>query len=132
LTSGEPNVALPGGVHLDASIFPKVPTSGGMTLNSSVACNAARSRRSPNIVKQPSGEEAKLHTPEEIADRLGGISLKTLHALIRNRGLETTTLGYADPSRNGGPRRRLWAMNDAQLEALLAVRNRHGQPADQR
>ncbi len=83
-------------------------------------------------MKEPAGEEAKLYTPEEIATRLGGISLKTLHALIRNRGLETTTLGYAEPSRNGGPRRRLWAMNEPQLEALLAVRNRRGEPADRR
>jgi hypothetical protein len=83
-------------------------------------------------VTEPAGEECKLHTPEEIADRLGGISLKTLSALIRGRGLETTTLGYAKPSRNGGPRRRLWGMNDSQLEALLAVRSGRGQPADQR
>jgi hypothetical protein len=83
-------------------------------------------------VKEPASEEPKLHTPEEIADRLGGISLKTLNALIRGRGLETTTLGYAEPSRKGGPRRRLWVMNDAQLEALLAVRSRGGQPADHR
>ena len=54
-------------------------------------------------MKEPTGEEPKLHTPEEIADKLGGISLKTLNALIRGRGLETTTLGYAAPSRNGGP-----------------------------
>ncbi len=64
----------------------------------------------------------QLHTPEEIAERLGGISLKSLNELIRNRGLETTTLGYAESSRKGGPRRRLWAMNDAQLQALLAIR----------
>jgi hypothetical protein len=83
-------------------------------------------------VKESTGEEPNLHTPEEIAERLGGITLKTLNALIRGRGLETTTLGYANPSRNGGPRRRLWGMNDAQLEALLAVRSRRGQPADQR
>ena len=35
---------------------------------------------------------------------LGGISVKTLNDLIRDRGLETTTLGYAPPSRKGGPR----------------------------
>jgi len=83
-------------------------------------------------VKESTGEEPNLHTPEEIAEKLGGITLKTLNALIRGRGLETTTLGYAKPSRNGGPRRRLWGMNDLQLEALLAVRSRRGQPADQR
>ena len=83
-------------------------------------------------MKESASEETRLHTPEEIADRLGGISLKTLNALIRGRGLETTTLGYAAPSRNGGPRRRLWGMNDAQLEALFAVRNRRGQPVDRR
>jgi hypothetical protein len=85
--------------------------------------------RSTNV-KESASEETRLHTPEEIADRLGGISLKTLNALIRGRGLETTTLGYAEPSRNGGPRRRLWGMTDSQLEALLAVRNRRGQPID--
>jgi hypothetical protein len=66
----------------------------------------------------------RLHAPDEIAVMLGGISIKTLNDLIRDRGLETTTLGYAPPSRKGGPRRRLWAMTDAQLEALLAVRRR--------
>jgi hypothetical protein len=67
-------------------------------------------------------EQPKLHSPEEIAQRLGGISVKTLSALIRDRGLETTTLGYVEPSRKGGRRRRLWGMTDAQLKALLAVR----------
>jgi hypothetical protein len=71
-----------------------------------------------------------LHTPEQIAERLGGISLKTLGALIRNHGLATTTLGYAEPSRKGGPGRRLWGMNDAQLDALLALRNRRDQHGD--
>ena len=68
-----------------------------------------------------------VHTPKEIAERLGPITVKTLSALIRARGLETTTLGYAEPSRKGGPRRRLWGMTDAQLEALLAQRRRRGQ-----
>jgi hypothetical protein len=72
-----------------------------------------------------SGEEGpRVYNPEEIADRLGGINIKTLTALIRNHGLDTTTLGYGEPSRKGGPRRRLWGMTDAQLEALLALRNR--------
>jgi hypothetical protein len=71
-------------------------------------------------------QELKVHTPEEIAERLGGISIKSLSALIRDRGLETTTLGYAEPSRNGGPRRRLWGMTGAQLKALLAQRRRRG------
>ena len=66
--------------------------------------------------------ETAIHTPEDIANRLGNITLKTLSALIRSRGMETTTLGYAPPSRKGGPPRRLWGMTDAQLEALLAVR----------
>jgi hypothetical protein len=65
-----------------------------------------------------------LHTPEEIAERLGGIAIKTLNELIRKRGLETTTLGYQEPSRKGGPRRRLWGMTDEQLDALLALRRR--------
>jgi hypothetical protein len=37
-------------------------------------------------------EASRVHTPEAIAARLGGISIKTLTALIRNHGLETTTL----------------------------------------
>jgi hypothetical protein len=69
----------------------------------------------------------KIHSPEEIAERLGGISVKSLTELIRNSGLETTILGYADPSRKGGPRRRVWGMTDQQLEALLALRRRRGQ-----
>jgi hypothetical protein len=69
-------------------------------------------------------EGPKIYTPEQIAARAGGISVKSLGALIRDRGLETTTLGYAQPSRKGGPRRRLWGMTDSQLEALLAARKR--------
>jgi hypothetical protein len=66
--------------------------------------------------------ETAIHSPEDIAQRLGNITVKTLSALIRSRGLQTTTLGYAAPSRRGGPRRRLWGMTDSQLESLLAVR----------
>ncbi len=75
-------------------------------------------------MSEGSSQNSQHHTPEEIAVMLGGISVKTLNDLIRDRRLETTTLGYAPPSRKGGPRRRLWAMTDAQLEALLAVRRR--------
>ena len=71
-----------------------------------------------------SHEGVTIHTPEEIARRAGSITIKTLSALIRSRGLETTTLGHAPPSRRGGPPRRLWGMTDAQLETLLAVRKR--------
>jgi hypothetical protein len=76
------------------------------------------------------GQGTALHTPEEIATLLGGISVKTLNDLIRDRGLETTTLGYSPPSRKGGPRRRLWGMTDVQLEALMAARRRRGRGAD--
>jgi len=72
----------------------------------------------------PSSDARKLHTPEEIAARLGGLSIKSLNELIRNQELETTTLGYAESSRKGGPRRRIWAMDDSQLKALLAHRER--------
>jgi hypothetical protein len=72
------------------------------------------------------GMMPRLHTPEEIAVLLGGISVKTLNDLIRDRGHETTTLGYAPPSRKGGPRRRIWGMTDEQLEALLAARRKGG------
>jgi hypothetical protein len=72
------------------------------------------------------GVGLKFHTPEQIAEMLGGISVKTLNDLVRDRGLETTTLGYAPPSRKGGPRRRVWGMTDAQLEALLTARRRRG------
>ena len=77
-------------------------------------------------MSEAGSQEARLHTPDEIAAMLGGISTKTLNDLIRDRGLQTTTLGYAPPSRKGGPRRRLWAMTDIQLEALMAVRRRRG------
>jgi len=66
----------------------------------------------------------KIHYPAEIAERLGGITIKTLSALIRSRQLETTTLGYSPPSRKGGPPRRVWGMTDAQLETLLVLRRR--------
>jgi hypothetical protein len=78
-------------------------------------------------VNATSQERLRVHTPEEITARLGGINIKTLGALIRNHGLETTTLGYSEPSRKGGPPRRLWGMTDPQLEVLLALRNRRGQ-----
>jgi hypothetical protein len=77
-------------------------------------------------MSEAGGQEARLHTPDEIASMLGGISIKTLNDLIRDRELQTTTLGYAPPSRKGGPRRRLWGMTDAQLESLMAVRRRRG------
>ena len=67
-----------------------------------------------------STEPARIHTPEEIALRLGGISLKSLGELIRKSGVETTTLGFAAPSRKGGPGRRLWGMTAAQLEEYRA------------
>ncbi len=65
----------------------------------------------------------RIHHPDEIVSRLGNISIKTLSALIRNHKLETTTLGYAPPSRKGGRARRLWGMTDRQLESLLALRS---------
>jgi hypothetical protein len=71
-------------------------------------------------------DRLKIHHPAEIAEKLGGITIKTLSALIRSRGLETTTLGHSPPSRKGGPPRRVWGMTDAQLESLLALR-RHGE-----
>jgi hypothetical protein len=74
-------------------------------------------------VNPASDEELIVHSPGEIAGRLGGISQKTLSALIRGRGLETTTLGYTEPSRKGGRPRRLWGMTDRQLAALLDLRN---------
>ena len=77
-------------------------------------------------MSEAGGQEARLHDPEEIAAMLGGISLKTLNDLIRDRRLETTTLGHAPPSRKGGPPRRIWGMTDEQLEALMAVRRRRG------
>ena len=64
-------------------------------------------------VSEASSGEVKIHTPEEIAERAGRITIKTLSAFIRSRGLETTTLGHAPPSRKGGPPRRLWGMTDA-------------------
>jgi hypothetical protein len=77
-------------------------------------------------MSQAGGPGSRLHTPEEIAVMLGGISIKTLNDLVRDRGLETTTVGYAPPSRKGGPRRRIWGMTDAQLEALMAIRKPRG------
>jgi hypothetical protein len=75
-------------------------------------------------VSEASNGENRIYTPEEIAERVGSITIKTLSALIRSRGLETTTLGHAPPSRRGGPPRRLWGMTDAQLECLVALRKR--------
>lgn len=75
-------------------------------------------------MSEAGSREARLYSPEEIAARVGGIAVKTLNDLIRDRNLETTTIGYAPPSRKGGPRRRLWGMTDEQLDALLAVRRK--------
>ena len=69
-------------------------------------------------------EDVRIHSPDEIAERAGRITVKTLSALIRSRALETTTLGHAPPSKKGGPPRRLWGMTDAQFECLLAARKR--------
>ena len=74
----------------------------------------------------------KIHSPQDIAERVGGISVKSLAELIRNAGLETTTLGYAEPSRRGGPARRLWGMTGEQLDRLLEFRKQRGQPARSR
>jgi hypothetical protein len=71
-------------------------------------------------------EGLEVHDPEAIAAKLGGINIKTLTALIRAHGLETTTLGYTAPARKGGRPRRLWGMTDPQLAALLALRDRRG------
>ncbi len=75
---------------------------------------------------------ARVYSPEEIAERLGGIAVKSLGEVIRSLGLETTTLGYAQPSRKGGPRRRLWGMTEIQLDALMVRRGRKllDRPAD--
>ena len=88
-------------------------------------------RKERRFVEQPGMSEwkqggLKIHQPAEIAERAGGITIKTLSALIRSRGLETTTLGYAPPSRKGGPPRRIWGMTDSQLESLLAIRRNSG------
>jgi hypothetical protein len=77
-------------------------------------------------VSEPQTDGSKIHTPAEIAETLGSITVKTLSALIRSRGLETTTLGYAPPSPKGGPPRRLWGMTDAQLDTLLTLRKGRG------
>ena len=66
----------------------------------------------------------RLHTPEEIAERLGGMAVKSLNELIRKSGAETTTIGFEDAPRKGGKKRRLWGMTDAQLQELL----RHWRP----
>jgi hypothetical protein len=71
-------------------------------------------------------EGPNVHEPEAIAARLGGINIKTLTALIRAHGLETTTLGYTSPARKGGRPRRVWGMTDHQLAALLALRDPRG------
>ena len=72
-------------------------------------------------------EVEQLHTPEDIAEQLGGISVKSLSELIRKTRLETTTLGHTKPSRKGGSSRRIWGMTSAQLEALLEFRRRRAQ-----
>jgi hypothetical protein len=109
--------------HLD------VPMSQRMTLNSMRRRYGQRIASwgdgfvDPVSASEHRSTDLLIHTPEEIAARLGNISIKTLSALIRSRALETTTLGYAPPSRKGGRPRRLWGMTDRQLELLLAVRN---------
>jgi hypothetical protein len=73
---------------------------------------------------QEDGYPEDILPPEVIATRIGGISVKSLGELIRKHGLETTTLGYAGPSRRGGPPRRIWGMNQAQFQALVITRER--------
>ncbi|MGC8643169.1 MAG: hypothetical protein ACP5XB_25190 [Isosphaeraceae bacterium] len=68
---------------------------------------------------EPGAGPIKLHSPEEIARRLGGMAVKSLAELIRKTGVETTTIGYEDAPRKGGKKRRLWGMTDAQLQELL-------------
>jgi hypothetical protein len=72
-----------------------------------------------------------LHTPEQIAERLGGMAVKSLSELIRKFNLETTTLHYAEPSRKGGRKRRVWGMTGSQLEALLALRRGNDRQPEQ-
>jgi hypothetical protein len=96
-----------------------------MTTGKDGAQNAAK-RVGETSVSELQAAGVKIHTPAEIAEKAGRITVKTLSALIRSRGLETTTLGYAPPSPKGGPPRRLWGMTDAQLESLLALRRRRG------
>lgn len=62
-----------------------------------------------------------LYSPEEIAERLGGMAVKSLSELIRKTGAETTTVGYADDPRKGGKKRRVWGMTDAQLAELVRL-----------
>jgi hypothetical protein len=81
--------------------------------------NALRDEREG--VNGPGSGPVKLHTPEEIADRLGGMAVKSLSELIRKSGVETTTIGYADGPRKGGKPRRVWGMTNAQLEELLRL-----------
>ncbi len=78
------------------------------------------------VEAEAGSDPVKIHTPEEIAQRLGGIAVKSLSEIIRKLGVQTTTLGYAEPSRKGGPRRRLWGMTDRQLEELLTRRRGRG------
>src|SRR4051794_25835727 len=70
-----------------------------------------------------SKSEVTVYSPQEISERIGGISVKSLAEVIRKAGLETTTVGYAEPSKRGGPGRRIWGMTDDQLERFLHFRN---------
>jgi len=74
-------------------------------------------------VRRDGKSEAKVYSPQEISERVGGISVNSLTAVIRKAGLETTTIGHAEPSKRGGPSRRVWGMTEAQLERLLHFRN---------
>ncbi len=74
------------------------------------------------VSEQCRSDGEPLHTPEEIAARLGGMTIKSLAELIRKEKLETTTLRFLDPSRRGGRRRRVWGMTEEQLQALLVLR----------
>jgi hypothetical protein len=104
-----------------------MPAGGAFRIYAPSIRHRGRNRLEPRSGRQDVTESdgsQRLHKPDEIAERLGGITQKTLTALIRSRGLETTTLGYAPPSRKGGPKRKLWAMTDDQLSALLSVRRK--------
>ena len=109
------------------------PSSGLMATNAQGEAGPGRSPGGGMVLEDASPSVTSyqgrltVHDPDEIAAQVGGINIKTLMALIRPHGLETTTLGYTEPARKGGRPAPPLGMTDSQLEALLALRDRGGE-----
>jgi hypothetical protein len=72
-------------------------------------------------------KDITVHPPEEVARRLGGISVTQLVAILKAHGYEYTQL--MPGSKPWGRGRQIWGMTDDQIATLvLGQRRRHPTP----